>query len=106
MIKAQQKNLHKPKQQAEKTLEPRDDMLDKIKKRQFMLRRMTKSFVPKSAKASNEEGAEVMPAIEEEKEGPSLTVAAIYEKAKARRLALEGSCSEDEDDFDDEDDDW
>ncbi|QDZ17694.1 hypothetical protein A3770_01p02120 [Chloropicon primus] len=108
MIKARHKNLQKTPAKAPKKLEARDDMLNKIKGGQFALRKMTTSFTPKGLgkPSSTLNVIEEIPE-EEEKDDTMMTVAAIYEKAKARRLAMEGTDSE-EDDFEDdsEDDDW
>ena len=107
MIKAKQKNLQKTPAKEPKKLEARDDMLNKIKGGQFALRKMTRSFNPKGIKVDKVEKLAVLEEIQEEEEEEDktmLTVAAIYEKAKARRLAMEGSDSEEEDY--ESDDDW
>ena len=110
MIKAKQKNLQKTPAKEPKKVEARDDMLNKIKGGQFALRKMTRSFNPKGMKldkgkpATIEETIEEIP--EEEEDQTMMTVAAIYEKAKARRLAMEESESEDDVSDDDTDDDW
>ena len=108
MIKAKQKKLQKTPAKAPPKVEARDDMLNKIKGGQFALRKMTRSFNPKGMGLKTKEDLNVIEEIPEEEEDKTmLTVASIYEKAKARRLAMEESGSE-EDDFDDdsEDDDW
>ena len=110
-IKARQKALNKTPDVAQtKTLAPRDDMLNKIKGKKFILRRMTRSYVPKKMnKPGGEDGNDKPEPIPEEEDTSQLTVAAIYEKAKARRLAVEGSDSDEDDEgsFEDDDDsDW
>ena len=107
MIKAKQKNLQKTPARAPKQVEPRDDMLNKIKGGQFALRKMTRSFNPKGLNKIKETKLESLEEeVPEEKDNTMMTVAAIYEKAKARRLAMEGTDSEEDDDYDSEDDDW
>ena len=107
MIREKQKNLQKTPASAPKKVEARDDMLTKIKGGQFALRKMTRSFNPRGNKVGKPvQKLEVLQEIPEEEDKTMMTVAAIYEKAKARRLAMEGTDSEEEDDYDSEDDDW
>ena len=83
--------------QTAKPQDSRTEMLSAIKSHTFNLRKMTLSFHP-----GKDGAASPLPKVEETP--AQLNVATIMEKAKLRRIAMEGS--DEEDDSDVSDDDW
>ena len=84
--------------QTAKPQDSRTEMLSAIKSHNFNLRKMTLSFHP-----GKDGAASPLPKVEETP--AQLNVATIMEKAKLRRIAMEGSDEEDDSDVS-EDDDW